>query len=77
MRICDRCKNGPVAMVITNSKDGIHYDLCSKCQDEFFRFMKIQQPKDAPESTPWEEKAEEPKKKPGWPKGKPRKNVEN
>jgi len=70
VRICDRCQKGPIALVLTNSKDGIHYDLCGKCQDEFFRFMKIQQPKDESESTPWKE---ETKRKPG----RPRKNAEN
>lgn len=72
MRICDRCKGEPIVLMLTNSKEGSHYDLCPKCQDEFYRFMGMPKEEPKEETGPGNTKKEEiePKKGPG----RPRKN---
>lgn len=39
MKICDRCEGRPITLPLMDNKDHIHYDLCSKCQEEFYQFM--------------------------------------
>lgn len=39
MRICDRCGSDPIVIVLKSLQDGIEYDLCKACRDQFFEFF--------------------------------------
>ena len=71
MKICDRCEAKTITMILTNSKEGIHYDLCKKCEEDFYRFMKIPIEKPEKESVP----GDKPENKKG--PGRPKKNAKD
>lgn len=52
MKICDRCGEKALALVLMDKKDAQEWDLCHKCRDAFFRFMKIPIEKPERESLP-------------------------
>jgi len=39
MKICDRCSEKTVALILVDKKDGQEWDLCANCKEAFYIFM--------------------------------------
>jgi len=39
MKICDRCGEKSLALVLSDKKNGQEWDLCKQCEEDFMRFL--------------------------------------
>jgi len=53
VKICDRCGEKSLALVLSDKKNGQEWDLCKRCEEAFYIFM---QPYEKIDVTPKKEK---------------------